>query len=842
MKKNLLVTVILLVGGSGSLQLAAQSLDQQFSPPSLYGVGPVSNAIEQPDGKRLVIGDFRRVNGTSTASLVRLTATGALDQAFQQNLGSFDGAYKIALQANGQLLVTTLSTSPITAGGISRNSAIRLNADGTGDASFSLGTGISSVSGYTFLDNLLQLPSGKIIITGAFDHINGVVTNNIARLNSDGSLDTTFTPGTGSDAEIESVALLPNGQLLIGGYFTDYNGNAVNGLARLNATGTLDASFGTALAQYDEVSNLAVQPDGRILASGYLAIGGNCGLARLLANGSLDNTFTAPATFTGFSVYSFYGKPFELQSDGKIVVINTRGVNLAGAGLPRVSRLNSDGSPDTGFQVGTGPNTFPRAVTLLASGKVLVSGDFTNFSGTLDRSLIQLNSTGTVDASFQPMIQTTANISTVARQADGKLVVGGSFTEINGQLMRRLARVNVDGTLDATFAGNSAFDNNVSSLALQPTDGKVLASSFEKVLRYQPTGALDNSFAADFTGSQLSRMLLQPDGKILLSATGTIRLNGTGTNSLVVRLQADGGPDATFATVAPGVGSNTNALHTAYTMALQPNGKVLIGDGFYSTQGDFRAAVMRLESTGAIDATFARSEFTLTQRQSSVIYALTAQPDGKILVGGNFDTNWGASRQSLSRLNADGTLDTGFAPPTISGYVYSLLVQPNNRILVGGTFTSPTLPGNLARVLANGQADASFGSTATPNGIVRSLLVQPDGKLVAAGSFSALSGQPSVGLARIIATNVLHMAAPQAVAEQTLAWPVPAHTTLTVVPDASAHPQTLDLLDVLGRTVRHQSFNGTAPAKLAIENMPAGTYVLRVTYGEGTVTRRVQVQ
>ncbi|MBH8569283.1 T9SS type A sorting domain-containing protein [Microvirga sp. STS02] len=839
MKKNLLAVAILLLGGSGSQHLLAQSLDSQFTPPSMYGVGTVNNAIEQPDGKRLVIGDFRRANGTSTGTLVRLTATGALDQAFQQNLGSLSNAYKVALQANGQMLVTTLSTTPITAGGITRNSAIRLNADGTGDASFSLGTGISNATSLVYIDNMLQLPSGKIIITGAFDHINGVAANNIARLNSDGSLDTTFNSGMGSDEEIESVVLLPNGQLLIGGYFTTYNGSPVNGLARLNTDGTRDASFITPLGQYDEASNIAVQPDGRVLVSGSLSVSGTRGIIRLQTNGSLDNTF-APAATTLYSTYSYYGNAFELQPDGKIVGISTTGVSSGGGAASRVFRLNSDGTLDAGFLVGTGPNAMPRSVTLLASGKILVSGGFTNFNGTLDRNLIQLNSTGTIDATFQPVIQSLGTISSVALQPDGKMVVGGSFTEINGQLMRRLARVNTDGTLDAAFAGNTAFDTNPSSLALQP-DGKVLASSLDKMLRFLPTGAADNSFAVDFTGSQLTRTLLQPDGKILVAATSAIRLNGSTTNSLVVRLQANGTQDATFATVAPGTNSNTNSLHTIYAMGLQPNGKILLGDGYYGTQGGFKAAIMRLDSNGAIDATFNRSEFTLTQ-QPSVIYALVTQPDGKILVGGNFDTNWSTTRRSLSRLNADGTLDTGFTPPAITGYINSLLVQPNNRILLGGTFTSAGLPTNLARVLANGQADATFGSTVVPNSTVRALMVQPDGKLVVGGSFSVLSGQTSVGLARIVSANVLHVQAPQAVAARTQAWPVPAHTTLTVAPDANAHPQALDLLDALGRAVRHLELNGAAPASLALDNLPAGTYLLRVTYAEGDVTRRVQVQ
>ena len=133
-------------------------------------------------------------------------------------------------------------------------------------------------------------------------------------------------------------------------------------------------------------------------------------------------------------------------------------------------------------------------------------------------------------------------------------------------------------------------------------------------------------------------------------------------------------------------------------------------------------------------------------------------------------------------------------------------------------------------------------ATAVPNLSVTSVLVQPDGKIVAGGSFTTISGQAAQVLVRLTAANVLHVTAPAAVADRTAAWPVPAHTTLTVAPDASAHPQALDLLDVLGRAVRHQELNSAAPATLVLEYLPVGTYLLRVTYAEGTVTRRVQVQ
>lgn len=133
-------------------------------------------------------------------------------------------------------------------------------------------------------------------------------------------------------------------------------------------------------------------------------------------------------------------------------------------------------------------------------------------------------------------------------------------------------------------------------------------------------------------------------------------------------------------------------------------------------------------------------------------------------------------------------------------------------VLLAGFCTAPGLLNNLARLLPNGQADASFAATAVPISTVRSLLVQSNGAIVVGGAFTAISGQPASGLAHIIAPNVLHMAAAQAVTDRTEAWPVPAHARLTVAPDASAHPQSVELVDLLGRPVLQQALSGATPA------------------------------
>ena len=130
------------------------------------------------------------------------------------------------------------------------------------------------------------------------------------------------------------------------------------------------------------------------------------------------------------------------------------------------------------------------------------------------------------------------------------------------------------------------------------------------------------------------------------------------------------------------------------------------------------------------------------------VLALAAQPDGKILLGGNFSTVNSVARQSLARLNADGTLDTTFNAG-VSTTVYSILVQPDGKILLGGGFTlvGGTPRARIARVNADGSLDTAFSPAA--DAIVSVFALQPDGKILVGGQFTQLGGAARAGLARL---------------------------------------------------------------------------------------------
>ena len=821
----------------GHLSAEAQALDPAFGSPAIYAPGTSYSVTEQPDGKLVVVGNFTRINGTAVPRLIRFNADGTLDVAFNQRVGADAAASRVKLLDNGQLLLMGFTNVALKAGGLSRpGGLLRLNADGTADASFDAGSGPDYTGGFTGIDDVLPLPNGKMLVVGYFERFSGVQARSIVQLNADGTIDTSFRSGIGTDGEIITVAPVDNGQFLIGGYFSSYDTHACNSLARLNADGSFDSTFRTSfLASSSTVYTINVRPTGQLLIAGSLASAdlpnGKAGLVRLLSNGLRDYSFGSPYPLDGSAnVGSFFGNVVAVQTDGKILVQPFQ--------FP-LMRLNENGTPDLSYHPGDDVKNTPHSLTLLRSGKLLLPGYSTNFDGILDRPLIRLNADGSTDSSFQPLIQLNATISNLIRQPDGKLLISGSFSEINGQPARRLARLTADNKLDEAFSSTFAndIDQGINSLVLQP-DGRILIATGPIVRRLLPDGQPDNNFiAAPF--AEDSKVLLQPDGRILVS--GNFTFYGGNQVGRLVRLTATGAHDPTF--VVPTNGENSLA-QANIVMVLQPNGQLIAGGYYRNAMGlGTSMRLIRYTSTGAIDSNFGSVAFTpATGSYMASFNGLTSQADYKVLVYGQFGKIGGQASNNLARLNSNGTLDTGFTAPATSGPIYKLTIQPNNRILLGGQFTANNLPSQLARLLPDGSPDASFGATAVPNSNVRTILTQPDGSLLIGGSFTSVSGQPSMALARLVASNVLHVQAPAAVAEQTTAWPVPAHGQLHVALAPTAHAQSLELLDALGRSVQQQALAGRQSTTLMLGELPAGMYLLRVTYAEGTVTRRVQVQ
>jgi len=384
---------------SPGLHAQPGSLDTGFNPgPSTSSL--VNAVALQPDGKILIGGFFTNYNGTGRNNVARLNADGTLDPGFDPGTGANGSVYSIALQPDGKILIGGRFTSYNDTG---RNRIARLNADGSLDTGFDPGTG--------FVDDVLAValqPDGKILIGGRFPSYNGTWRNHIVRLNADGSLDTGFDPGSGANDWVYSIALQPNGKILMGGFFTSYNGTGRNRIARLNTDGSLDTGFDPGTGASDDVLAIALQPDGKILMGGY---------------------------FTSYN----------------------------GTGRNRIARLNATGSLDTGFDPGTGANDDVLAIALQPDGKILIGGRFTSYNGAGRNHIARLNANGALDTGFQPGTGTNDWVYSIALQPDGKILIGGIFTNYNGTGRNRIARVHGGcGSVSITFTATptNACSNN----------------------------------------------------------------------------------------------------------------------------------------------------------------------------------------------------------------------------------------------------------------------------------------------------------------------------------------------------------------------------------------------
>ena len=199
-----------------------------------------------------------------------------------QSFGPFPGSgfnatvNAIALQADGKIFVGGWFTSY---NGVTENYLIRLNANGTKDATFNTGTGFNAVVRATALQT-----DGKILVGGSFTSYNGVTENHLIRLNADGTKDATFSTGTGFNAIVFAIALQADGKILVGGGFNSYNGVTENRIIRLNADGTKDATFNTGTGFNAFVMTIAPQVNGKILVGGaFSSYNSNNSSAMLIA-------------------------------------------------------------------------------------------------------------------------------------------------------------------------------------------------------------------------------------------------------------------------------------------------------------------------------------------------------------------------------------------------------------------------------------------------------------------------------------------------------------------------------------------------------------------------------
>jgi uncharacterized delta-60 repeat protein len=313
----------------------------------------VSVIEKQSDNKVLVGGQFTSYSGVSRNYIVRLISGNTIDNTFSIGTGFNNAVKSIKVQSDGKILVGGFFTSY---SGSSYNRIIRLNSDGSIDNTFNIGTGFNS-----YVNNIETQSDGKIVVVGDFTSFSGSSYNRIIRLNSDGSIDNTFSIGTGFNSTVNSLKLQSNDKIVAVGGFTSYSGVTKSRIIRLNTDGSIDNTFDASLGN-NSVSNLDIQPDGKIIPVGQIDIVNSQvrkGIVRLNSDGSIDNTFNIG---TGFDSLS-NATSVKVQTNGKIIV-GGEFTLYNGTSVNRMVRLNSDGSIDNTFNIGTGFNGTPTTIIL----------------------------------------------------------------------------------------------------------------------------------------------------------------------------------------------------------------------------------------------------------------------------------------------------------------------------------------------------------------------------------------------------------------------------------------------------------------------------------------------
>ncbi len=361
-----------------------------------------------------------------------------------------------------------------------------------------------------------------------------------------------------------------------------------------------------------------------------------------------------------------------------------------------------------------GANALVYAMVLQPDGKAVIGGNFTSYNNTNRYHIARVNTDGTLDTSFDPQAgvaysidQRLASVTTLARDSNGRFIIGGLMTTYNGVQRNGVARLNSNGSLDPSFNPGLGTTNTVWSV------------------------------------------LIQPDGKILVA--GQFTSFDTQARRHIVRLNADGTVDPTFDPGPNGPDGNVYALALANNSS---NAPIVIGGAFTAIGGQLRGNIARLNADGTLDPTFAP-----LLGANGVVRTVAVQPNGKVLLGGEFTRVDNLRFNRLARLNSDGRVDTAFQPGDgADDTVFNITLQTDGTIYVGGLFTSfnGTHRLGFTRLLANGLVDTTFLDTAynqfaglckpyfnpdvNPKSFVLTSKVQTDGKVLIGGSFAQVGG------------------------------------------------------------------------------------------------------
>jgi len=358
------------------------------------------------------------------------------DNSFPPGAAASGSVRKLLSLPDGRIVV---GGEFLTFGGIAGRGLVRLWPDGQRDLGFNVGAGVS-----TRVQELAAGPNGRLYAAGLFNTYAGASVGNLVCLDSTGLIDTNFVAATGFNNEVTALAVYPNGDIIVGGFFSQYKGVAVTQPVKILANGQRDLTFNQGgTGSTGIIDALVVQPDLKILVAG--SVNGYNGqtasrLMRLNADGSRDSTFNLNLTISGPI------NDVSLLPNGQIVIGGTF-TTVNGIAMSRIARLLPNGQLDPGFTPGTGFSSTVRTVNRGFEGQVLVGGDFTTFNGQNTSRIAVLDSNGSLQYSTGTCAATNGTVFDILENPNQTLTIGGVFTQIGGATVGRIARILRGGTI-----------------------------------------------------------------------------------------------------------------------------------------------------------------------------------------------------------------------------------------------------------------------------------------------------------------------------------------------------------------------------------------------------------
>jgi uncharacterized delta-60 repeat protein len=535
--------------------------------------------------------------------------------------------------------------------------------------------------------------------------------------------------GDGFFWEPHCVDIQQDQKIVVGGNFKSYNQKNTEALIRLNEDGTIDKSFQLPEGFSGWVNAVLIQPDQKILVGGTFLRTSNNQLKNLIrfnSDGTLDESFDLYSNFQG-TINSL-----TIQPDGKILAAGK--FNSLGSGLfSCIVRLNHDGSLDSSFSTAIAYDNTIYSTALQDDGKIIVGGSFTRVQGAQSSGIARLEVNGARDLTFNVGAGFDNQVTCVVVRR-GYVYAGGLFGRYKGTLVHALARLKADGSLDLSFP--SVFPNlvyGVSAVVFQ-SDGRLLAFGgdefvepdyFNSAVRINLDDTIDTTFNSGPTviGKIYSAAVNYSDEIITVGIIPRFD-NYRRKSGNIVKLKSNGDPDTLFNKPTGFDGICTSVL-------VDKNNSIIASGNFKTYNGVISNGIIKINSSGQIENRFLELlEFDYK------ITAVTIDSLNNLYVAVE---GIEALDYRIYKFRQDGTRDTTFDAPTYIWGIRTLSVQSDGKLLAGGDFSlriNNLWINRLLRLNADGSIDPSFFPAGNFAGSVNTVVVQADGKILVGGAFT----------------------------------------------------------------------------------------------------------